>query len=212
MLIENIELLTPQVQPYLMYILKKGWVLDANIQPAFPVNCRIIATTNVPLNDISMQGKFSAELYNELSRISLYVPSLTERSEDIDALIDEKMVEMGQKYKRMIQLNREQRNLLKTCSWQGDELELTQFIEKLVMLAVDHEVDEALILRVKRYTNMVEDAETQTEGTEEPEGEMAELMSLIDQYHGNREQIANALGISKTTLWRKLKKYGLIRG
>ena len=211
-LIENIELLTPQVQPYLMYILKKGWVLDANIQPAFPVNCRIIATTNVPLNDISMQGKFSAELYNELSRISLYVPSLSERSEDIDALIDEKMVEMGQKYKRMIQLNREQRNLLKTCSWQGDELELTQFIEKLVMLAVDHEVDEALILRVKRYTNMVEDAETQTEGTDEPEGEMAELMSLIDQYHGNREQIANALGISKTTLWRKLKKYGLIRG
>ena len=112
----------------------------------------------------------------------------------------------------MIQLNREQRNLLKTYSWQGDELELTQFIEKLVMLAVDHEVDEALILRVKRYTNMVEDAETQTEGTDEPEGEMAELMSLIDQYHGNREQIANALGISKTTLWRKLKKYGLIRG
>ena len=140
------------------------------------------------------------------------MPSLSERSEDIDALIDEKMVEMGQKYKRMIQLNREQRNLLKTCSWQGDELELTQFIEKLVMLAVDHEVDEALILRVKRYTNMVEDAETQTEGTDEPEGEMAELMSLIDQYHGNREQIANALGISKTTLWRKLKKYGLIRG
>ncbi|MDO5377175.1 MAG: PrpR N-terminal domain-containing protein [Clostridia bacterium] len=209
-LIENIELLTAQMQPFLTYICKHGWVLDANMQPAFPVNCRIIATTNVALNEETMRGRFSPALYHELSRIALYVPGLMERREDIDALIDEKLSALNKTYQRAVSIETFERNQIAGSYWQSDELELTQFIEKLVLFAVDQDIDEELLTRLKRYTNMNEPSQ-EAEKPSVPQGEEAELIGLIERYRGNREQIASAMGISKTTLWRKLKKYGLIR-
>lgn len=209
-LIENIELLSPQMQPFLTYICKHGWVLDANMQPAFPVNCRVIATTNVALNEEAMRGQFSPVLYHELSRITLYVPGLMERREDLDMLLDEKLRAMNKAYQRSLRLETFARNQIVGGYWQSDELELTQFIEKLVLFSSDQEVDEELLMRLKRYTNMNEPL-PEPEAPTTPEGEEAELIGLIERYRGNREQIASAMGISKTTLWRKLKKYGLIR-
>lgn len=209
-LIENIELLTPQMQPYLAYICKHGWVLGANMQPAFPVNCRIIATTNIALNDENARGTFSPHLYHLLSRAAICMPGLMERREDIDVLIDEKIVALSKLYKRQTHIGERERHLIADCYWQSDELELTQFLEKIVLLAADQEIDEEMIKWLKRYTHMNE-ATPAAEQPAAPGSEEAELIGLIERYRGNREQIANALGISKTTLWRKLKKYGLIR-
>ncbi len=210
-LIEHVDLLSPQMQPYLTYICQSGWVLGSNLQPAFPIDCRIIASTDVELQDAVQCGRFSQELYDALSRLVLRVPSLPERTEDLPSVIDEHFREATGEYGKEVRFGDDARRMVKEIAWLGDERELARFIEQLVLFATDGEIDENLIERLKVYHNLNRVKAQEPEANATRSAEETELIALIDQYRGNREQIANALGISKTTLWRKLKKYGLIR-
>lgn len=211
-LIEHIELLTAQMQPYLTYICKRHWVLGSNLQPAFPIDCRIMATTSVPLEEEVKSGRFLQALYGELSRLVLRVPPLGERADDLAMIIDERFQEITQQHKKEVRFDRDERRMVQEMAWPGDEQEMARFIEKLVLFAADGVIDGELIERLKIYNNLTKAEAPAPGSTATRSAEETELVAMIDKYRGNREQIANALGISKTTLWRKLKKYGLIRG
>ncbi len=214
--IEHVELLTPMAQACLCHICRHGWVLGENARPAFPVGCRVIAGTDIDLLSAVYEGKFSVDLYLELSRMMLCVPALDARDEDFEMLIDAKLREHGDRHKRTITLNSDVRELIRQCDWQGDETQMSAYIEKLVLMSPTSVVDLPLAKRIRGYCGIsLREEQDISEKMETPalpqlKSEEAELITLSNRYRGNRGQMAKAMGISKTTLWRKLRKYNLI--
>ena len=209
-LIENVELLSEVAQVLLLHICRNRWILGANGQPAFPVSCRIMATAGEELGRAVEQGKFSRLLFLELSRIMLRIPSLHEREKDLKQIIGEQLDHFGRKYGKRVRLQPDALSILLSHNWQYDEGEVADIIEKIVLFAANDEIGRELVERVMAYRlvskrEMAESVNVHMQGEEEEE-----IRQALADFRGNRALVAQKMGMSKTTLWRKMRKYKLI--
>lgn len=210
LLIENAELLEGDAQVQLLSILKDNWVQYPDGRRAFSVNARVICTTDVDLERRAYDGGFSLPLYTHMARTTLRVPSLAERAEDMNTLISELVEKHSARYKKYVRLQAKARAALASSPWRDDEMGLNNFLEKTVLYASANEVDADFVRRL-----MPERAEGAAPVRPSPivdSTEEAELLSVMQTYHGNRALMARALDISKTTLWRRMKKYNMNKG
>ena len=173
-----------------------------------PVNARIIAATNADLGTV-LGRNFRKDLYYRLSVIRIHIPPLRERREDIPPLCSSLLKQIAGN--RTLELPGQEIEKLVQYDWPGNVRELKNVLERALFVQKGTELRPSLLLEkspVARPCAPSRDIDpTVIRTLEESEREI--IRTALQQLSGNLTQTAKALGISLSTLKRKIKEYGL---
>lgn len=210
-LIGEVEKLTPVCQYRLYRAIRYEALIRNDLERSQTLDNRIIVTISANLDEYVKQGLFREDLYYLLNSLVVEIPPLRKRPEDIRAIAEECKTVFSRKYARFPRISEDAMEELQKFSWPGNELQLEAFCERMLLTTSKKTVtgDFVRFLLKELYP---EPEERQDDGTkiiyQSPEA--AELAGLLEKYRGNRTAAAKALGISTTTLWRRMKKYGIV--
>ena len=181
---------------------------------ARPINIRLICATNMDLEALVRQGRFREDLYYRINTVHIALPALRDRQEDIVPLAELFLHRFAEKYHRPLTgIAPEAAELLKTQRWSGNIRELQNCIEKAVILS------EGSLLTAKDldFSTALRSGRNDNEGIALPgshpvipsEVEESKVREAMERCNGNISAAAKLLGVSRPTLYAKLKKYGL---
>lgn len=213
-LLDEIGETSPSTQVKLLRFLQDGEIRPVGGNKALYVDTRIIAATNENLEKAVELGRFRKDLFYRINVIRIHIPPLRERREDIPLLAEyflEKLLEKLKKGKRIF--SEEAMHAIMNYDWPGNIRELQNIIERAVALSKNDiiNVDE-LPLPVEEFValsrNPLQDDKRKSFiVTTLAEQEKNAIIEALNKYSGNQTKVAQVLGISTTTLWRKIKKY-----
>lgn len=195
-------------QAYLLRILESGEFIKVGSSKVLKTDVRILAATNVDLEENIKNGKFREDLYYRLNIVPIYVPSLKERREDIYMLIRKFAVDFAEKYRtESIQLDADARRILENYSWPGNVRELRNVIEQLSVLTDDKFITAEKLLDLvphvsQRNLPAISDRGSETSSFQEREilfkflldmkGDLNDLKSLVyDMIRKNDLEVPN---------------------
>ncbi len=207
--LEELQYLKLPAQAQLVQLLQNG--LDGErAEPATPVRLRLLASVTCPpeaLRRQTQEGGFREDLYYLLSGLTLPVPPLRDCPEDLARRISELFRECCERYSRYHVLTEGARARLGSYGWPGNLLQLESFLNRLVLTAERRSIDEVMAGRLlaQLYPEPERDAPAQRIVSREEE----RIREALARSGGSREQTARQLGISKATLWRKMKRYSI---
>ena len=208
--LDEIGELEPLMQVKLLRVLEEQAFERVGGAKTLQVDVRLVAATNRNLKKLVNEGKFRDDLFYRLSVVAVDLPPLRERREDIPLLVKTFLDEVSRENgKQVREVTPEALNLLLAYDWPGNVRELRNVIEQMVVMA-----------RAERL--MVRDVPPQVRGTADltkisvvrtgmtvEEAERQLIIQALKETDGNRTQAARKIGISRRTLHRKLKEYGL---
>lgn len=196
------------MQARLLRVLQQREIMRLGGDRIIPVDVGIIAATHRNLPELIEKGLFRRDLYYRLSILQLRLLPLSDRPEDIPLLAETIGKKLSTKlFKRPLQFSNGAIRVLTSYQWPGNVRELEGVIERLMILAKDTLVTDDDVKRVLDVSgdHQVEGVRMVPKGTLE-EIEYAIIMQVL-QETGNHEQTAKILGISTTTIWRKIKMF-----
>ena len=180
---------------------------------ARPVNIRLICATNMDLAALVREGRFREDLFYRINTVHIALPSLRERRDDIVPLAERFLLRFAEKYHRPLTgLSPEAAGLLKAQRWNGNIRELQNCIEKAVIMSEGKFLTgKDLQLDAKAAGESAGMAVGHAERSEESSGRSEEALvrEAMERSMGNISAAAKLLGVSRPTLYAKLKKYGL---
>lgn len=209
-LLQEVDRLSMETQ-YLLYKAvhdRLFWCNDSMVKRPLPV--RLIVTTSKELTVLVKEGLFREDLYFLLSSLKIEIPPLRKTTEDIARLVKLYLERFNGAYSRYVEISREALKAMEEYFWEGNLLQLEVFCERLILTAHRRKVEEGMVrnLLQELYPLIREqDGRAQTVLLKNPEA--VRIAGLLDQYQGNRTMVAEELKISTTTLWRKMKRYGI---
>jgi transcriptional regulator with PAS, ATPase and Fis domain len=169
-----------------------------------PVDIRLISTTNKNLLQMVRDKTFRQDLLYRINTIQIELPPLRERTEDIDILASFFIGKYGSKYKKnCLKLQPKALDRLRKYSWPGNVRELQHTIEKAVILCNGNEITASDFYLNESYSILPTESVT----LEEMEKRM--IRKELDNNSQSLSEVAKNLGISRTTLYKKIQKYGL---
>ena len=196
---------TFETQYKLLCLIRGRFLHNGPSRPA-AAHVRVIASTSVNLIARVEKGEFRSDLYYALSVLTVEVLPLRRRRGDIEGWMQRYLDEWQEKYKRYVSLTQGAWQYLREYEWPGNLDQLYSVCERLVLLTQKRNIDE-IFLREQ----LEQMAPRLLPGTEQvvlyQDRRAVELAALMKKHKGNRQKVAEELGISKTTLWRYLKKY-----
>lgn len=215
---DDIDRLPASVQPRLMNFLKTFTVRLAGQPQATKIDVRVISATSKNIEAMVAEGCFSKELFYQLSVLPLTLPPLSQRLEDIELLTEyflrRQACEMD---KPLFEVTRRALDLLLSHTWPGNVGELENTLRRATALCRDNCIDADDILFIGSDTTAATEEEV-TEKTELrrksgllDEGQRSIIIKALSENDWNFTQTAQELGIGRTTLWRKVKKYNLTK-
>lgn len=147
-----------ELQPKLLRTLQQGEIYRiGNTQP-IQLDVRVIAATNADLKDSVRNGKFRQDLYYRLNTFPINIPPLRERKEDIEGLVQHFLYQYGEHYGRMIQMSRDNIELLLEYNWPGNVRELQNLIEYYVICSEENnELNRAELAEILRRNGLERD-------------------------------------------------------
>ena len=177
------------------------------------LDIRIIGCTSKQLQEILKSGKFRKDLYYLLQTFRLAVPDFSDRKEDVKVLVGEHMKKYMNLYARYHILTEEARDILVNYNWEGNDIQLEAFCERLVLTAGRRKISGEYVRYLLDELYHGKDMENDISAAESRERtgntELERLKETLANYNGNRILTAKALNISTSTLWRRMKKYRL---
>lgn len=215
-LLDEIGETAQSTQVKLLRFLQDGEIRPVGGNKTICVDARIIAATNENLEKAVEFGKFRKDLFYRINVIRIHLPPLRERREDIPLLVEyflEKILEKVKKGKRVF--SKESMKALMNYHWPGNIREIQNAIESAVTLSKNETISaEELPLSVEKFSEFNEDMREDQKRksfivTSLAEQEKNAIVEALNKYGGNQTKVAQVLGISTTTLWRKIKKYGI---
>jgi DNA-binding NtrC family response regulator len=202
------------MQVKLLHFLEQGRFRRVGSTRDQNADVRVIAATNRNLPLEVEEQRFRADLYYRLNVVSLHIPPLRERTEDIANLVDYFLGVYRERFSRpRLELSDEARARLEKYSWPGNVRELRNCLERAAALSAGDtiEVDQIPILdsatRRIAVDRSAPAANSQTAPVTLEELEREHILGVLKQSAGNRERAAAILGISSRTLYRKLREY-----
>ncbi len=174
-------------------------------------NVRVITATNKPLADLVSRGTFRDDLYYRLNVLKIVLPPLSRRREDIPLLSDHFIRKFSaQQGKQIEEISEEALSLLMDYEFPGNVRQLQNVIEHAVVLCRGRRIEiDSLPRELLQEMSGRKCRESGSAGGPLLEAEAATILQTLQQYGGHRGETAAALGIDKTTLWRKMKKFGI---
>ncbi|GAB6181047.1 sigma 54-interacting transcriptional regulator [Desulfotomaculum defluvii] len=200
------------MQVKLLRVLQDGVFFRVGGSIPIKVDVRIIAATNRLLEDMMSKGTFREDLYYRLNVVSLEIPPLRERREDIPELVYLFLQEFSQLYNKQIsKLDPGVMATFLAYSWPGNIRQLKNVVERMVILTEGDTVPEDSIPEALK-TNSRQDQATAATGlasvTEQTEREL--IIRTLKQVNGNRSEAARMLGIPRSTLYYKMHQLGIM--
>jgi two-component system response regulator HydG len=201
------------IQIKLLRVLESGEIIRVGTNEPIKVNVRLISATNRDLSDAIADGRFRQDLFHRLKVVSIKLPPLRERRDDIPLLIEHFLKEFTTSHIKTIKsITPALHRALMAYSWPGNVRELKNTIESMVVIDADGVLD---------LDDLTEDLQSATAGAKSDrrggghalvgksleEIEKYYINETLDLTKGNREEAARLLGIGERTLYRKLKEY-----
>ncbi|MBU0499103.1 MAG: sigma 54-interacting transcriptional regulator [Gammaproteobacteria bacterium] len=171
------------------------------------VDVRVISASNRNLRELVEDGGFRADLYYRLAVIPLTVPPLRERPGDIPLLCDHFLRQLRRRgYPEEVQIGRDALRVMMDYPWPGNVRELENAVEHGVICGLDHLITaDSLPQDIRLHAAEVAPPLTSTDGIDERD----RIIDAMRRATGSRAVAAGLLGIDRSTLWRRMRKYGL---
>ena len=200
------------LQAKLLRVIQSRSVVRVGGSQAIPVDIRLICATNMDLELLVREGRFREDLFYRINTVHIALPPLRERREDIVPLAERFIAQFAEKYHRPLSgLDESAKAMLESSRWSGNIRELQNAVEKAVILseaknltAKDLQTDSSGTSAL-RMTNAL-DARSLCHSEQSEESLVREA---VERSNGNISAAAKMLGISRPTLYAKMKKYGL---
>ena len=204
--LDEIGNLSYALQAKLLTTIQRRTVVRLGSTKEIPINVRLICATNRNLGDMVQKGQFREDLLYRINTIHLQLPPLRERQKDIVPLAERFLQKYADQYnKRGISFDKDAKVKLTSHYWSGNIRELQHTIEKTVILC-DHPVITVSDIELAGYAGIPGKSEM-PQTLEEMERE--QIARAIRECEGNLSTVAMRLGISRQTLYNKIKRYGL---
>jgi two-component system response regulator HydG len=217
------------MQKRLLRVIENGEVTRLGSNDVIKVNVRILSATNCNLEEAITAGTFRQDLYYRLKVVTVRIPPIRERAEDIPVLLDHFVRQFAKKHDKTIKgITAPTRKLLFDFDWPGNVRQLRNAVESMVVVDYDgmididdlpEEIGGALPITQKVNRSMVRDVRE----SESLSGSLNELVgkplsdierqfikATLQALDGNREEAAKVLDIGERTLYRKIKEYGIM--
>jgi DNA-binding NtrC family response regulator len=208
LLLDEVGDMSLDMQKKLLRTLQEGEVVPLGSSRVINVDVRLIAATNQDLQALMREGAFREDLFHRLNVITIRIPPLRERKEDILPLARYFLGRSADKEEKSItRISPEAERLLLDYAWPGNVRELENAIERAVIRSLDNQLRD-------------DDFQLDAEARDQPaaldgmaddmtlaEVERAYILKVLEQNEGNKKATAKVLDIGYNTLWRKLKKY-----
>ena len=206
-----------QVQPQLLRFLETGEVRPIGQNRSVRVDTRVIAATNRNLLHMIRAGEFREDLYYRLNVLPLELPPLRERREDVLPLAEHFLSRFARRLGRPVrEIGKKAGLVLRSYDWPGNIRELENVIERAVMLSRGTELrPEHLFMPgadPTRVPRLGEPGQGLGDAIPLTDLERLHILAVLKRCQGSQKQAMQVLGISKSTLWRKLKEYGVDPG
>jgi DNA-binding NtrC family response regulator len=201
----------PSTQVKLLRVLQHREVIPVGATETVPIDTRLIAATNRKLDEEIANGNFRSDLYYRLNVISIEIPPLRDRQEDIPLLAESFLTEIAKRRgEETKQLTVESAALLQQYSWPGNVRELENAIERAVILANNGTISpSALPDKVREKKPQLLMAERTIPNPPLQAIERAYIMWVLGSEGGNKSRAAEVLGIDTSTLHRKLSRFDI---
>ena len=210
-LLDEIGELSPGLQVKLLRILEERKVRPLGGSEETPVDVRILAATNRDLREAVKNGKFREDLFYRIHVINIHVPALRERPEDIPLLIKYFLEKYNRRFKRsVISITREAIYGLMHYDYPGNIRELESIIQHGVLLSENNVIGKtSLPPQVFQKAQLAIEGPPKEKEVSIQRAEEDLIKQALTQNDGNQTEAAKQLGISRSTLWRKIKTYKL---
>lgn len=217
--LDEINSMSPSLQAKLLRVLQEKYVRRVGGKTDTPVNCRVFSSMNMDPWECINQGDLRKDLFYRLAVVSLFIPPLRERKEDIEILIDYFLKNFEKIYGRgPIRMSPEMKELLFRYQWPGNIRELEHAIESAVtmlgedyMIKIDH-LPQYLKTRFAQFdmgTMSIRAKESGTLANVLAEVEKQVIIETLKRHQGNITKAGDALGISRQNMQYRLRKLGI---
>ena len=201
--LDEIGNLPLHLQSKLLSALQSRQIIPVGSNIPVPIDVRIISATNRQLDQLVAKGLFREDLYYRVNTIQIESPALRDRGHDIEILADHFLRKFSLKYgKPSLRISQKAIEKLNRHQWPGNIRELQHAIENLVIMSESDTI-------LPEDVNLVSPAFSEEQGLNLEKVEKNTIGKALMKYKGNYSTIAAELGISRTTLYHKIKKYGL---
>src|ERR1700722_11965929 len=191
-------------QAKLLRVLESGEIERVGSSRARSVNVGGLSATNADLPAACTRGQFREDLLFRLNTVEIHVPALRERREDIPVLAGHFLARYASRYRRQVQtFDASAMQAMKQYAWPGNVRELEHTIERAVLMCRGEEIQAAdLSLSARVQSQNLEDLSLEAV-------EAVLVRKALQRFQGNVSQAAEALGLSRGALYRRMEKYGV---
>jgi two-component system response regulator AtoC len=206
--LDEIAELPPELQVKLLRVLQEMQVRPVGSTKAYPVDVRVIAATNRNLEQAMQAGTFRQDLFYRLNVIRIQLPPLRERREDIPALVNHFIRRFSKRFRREVRgISADALNALMTYDFPGNVRELENLIERAFAMGAREQITLADLPSLAARPVITPAVATKAVPTlAEVEKEL--ILRALAVFDNDKEEAARALGISRRTIYRRLKEYG----
>jgi transcriptional regulator with PAS, ATPase and Fis domain len=206
--LDEIGNLSMPLQAKLLTVIQNRRVSRVGSNKETPINIRLICATNMPLYEMVKENRFRQDLLYRINTIEIEIPPLRERFEDIPLLTNHFLEHYNQKYnKHVAKLSDAAMARMHKHTWPGNIRELQHSLERAIILS------NASVLQPEDFNfnanNVKEDGQLSLEQYNLEEVEKLLIRKVLKKYNGNITQAASELGLTRSSLYRRLEKHGL---
>ena len=219
--LDEIGDLPTQLQVKLLRVLQERQYERVGESTTRTTHARIIAATNADLHEALQQGRLREDLYYRLCVVPIEIPPLHERREDISALVMSLLSRITAQHGLVRRVSPQAMRLLLNYSWPGNVREMANMIEYAVAVARKETILPEDLPEELRHVQphvaapaapaprTVALPDWKPEGHSDASAEAEHLRAVLEEHHWKRAEAAKALGLSRSTLWRKMRELGV---
>jgi len=207
--LDEIGNLSMPLQAKLLTVLQNRKVSRVGSNKDTPIDIRLICATNMPLYDMVKENRFRQDLLYRINTIEIEIPALRERFEDIPLLANHFLKHYAAKYdKPVTKISEGAMSRMHKHPWPGNIRELQHAIERAIILSSSN-VLQPEDFNFTTASSTKEDGQLSLEQYNLEEVEKLLIRKVLKKYNGNITQAASELGLTRSSLYRRLEKYGL---
>jgi DNA-binding NtrC family response regulator len=208
LLLDEIAEMPFSLQAKLLRVLETWEVKALGSDRVKKIDVRLISATNQNLKEMIKQKKFREDLYYRITTVTVTLPTLNERKDDIPLLVDFFLKKLGEKLTRSLAITPEALNILMKYDWKGNIRELENVLERAV-ISSEHDklgLNEFKFLQVSESND--ENPFNSLDNVGLKEIEKLYIKKILEENNWNKLKVAQILGIDRKTLYKKIKEYG----
>ena len=209
MFLDEIGNLSLPLQAKLLSVLQSRQVTRVGSNKARDIDIRLICATNMPIFDMIKENKLRQDLLYRINTIEIQIPPLRDRLDDITLLANHFLNMYDRKYKKNVRtISEAAMKILQKYNWPGNVRELQHAVERAVIMC-NSQVLNPEDFYFNSSASRAEESIVTLEDYDLEEVEKILIRKVLKKYDGNITQAANELGLTRSSLYRRLEKYGL---